>query len=80
MSVERTGVAMMKGRPLTLIGPEINVGDSAPDFKLLRNDLTSTTLSDFGRKIKLISSVPSLDTSTCDQQTRIFNKAATTLG
>lgn len=80
MSMERPGGATMKGNPLTLIGPELKVGDTAPDFELLKNDLSSVTLSDFGSKIKLISAVPSLDTSVCDQQARTFNEAAANLG
>ena len=34
MPEERTGVVTLKGNPLTLLGPEIKVGDKAPDFKL----------------------------------------------
>jgi len=80
MSTERTGVATFKGGPITLIGPEIKVGDKAPDFTLNKNLLAETTLSDYAGKVKLISVVPSLDTGVCDAQTRRFNEEAAALG
>lgn len=80
MSQERTGVATFKGSPITLIGPELKVGDQAPDFTLNKDLLTETTLSDYDGKIKLISVVPSLDTGVCDAQTRRFNEEAASFG
>ena len=80
MAQQRTGVATFKGNPITLIGPELKVGDSAPDFKLNRNLLEEASLKDFSGKVKLISVVPSLDTGTCDAQTRRFNTEAADLG
>ena len=77
---ERTGVATFQGRPLTLLGPELKVGDKAPDFVLNEDLMTEVTLADFEGKIKLISVVPSLDTGVCDAQTRRFNKEAAALG
>ena len=69
-----------KNNPVTLIGNEVNVGDTAPDFKVLANDLSEVTLKDSEGKIRLFSVVPSLDTGVCDQQTRKFNEAAAELG
>ncbi|WP_422657658.1 thiol peroxidase [Paenibacillus sp. EC2-1] len=80
MTQERTGVATFKGNPLTLIGPELQVGDTAPDFTVSKNLLEDASLKDFAGKIKLISVVPSLDTGVCDAQTRRFNEAAAGLG
>lgn len=60
------------GDIIHLIGKELQVGDTAPDFTLTANDLSKKHLADFeGRKI--ISVVPSLDTGVCDTQTRTFN-------
>jgi thiol peroxidase len=73
---ERTGIITMKGNPLTLMGKEVKVGDSAPDFEVLDNDLTPVKLSSFRGKICVISSVPSLDTPVCDMETRRFNQEA----
>ncbi|KGE16480.1 thiol peroxidase [Paenibacillus wynnii] len=79
MAQERTGVATFKGSPITLIGPELKVGDSAPDFVISKNLLEQASLSDYAGKIKLISVVPSLDTGVCDAQTRRFNSEAADL-
>ena len=64
---------------MTLLGPEIRVGGKAPDFRAVDSGLAPVTLSDFKGKIKIISSVPSLDTPTCDIETRRFNLEAAKL-
>lgn len=69
-----------KENPMTLIGNEVKVGDTAPDFTVLANDLSPVTLQDSKGKTRLISVVPSLDTGTCDAQTRKFNESAAELG
>ncbi len=69
-----------KHEPITLIGTEVNIGDSAPNFTVLANDLSPITLEDSRGKVRLISVVPSLDTGTCDAQTRKFNESASDLG
>ena len=66
----------MGGNDITLIGPKVTVGDDAPDFTVLDNDLMPKGLADFEGKTKLISVVPSLDTGVCAVQTRKFNEAA----
>jgi len=77
---ERTGVITMKGNPLTLLGSEVKVGQKAPDFTVVANDLSPVKLSSFIGKTVIISSVPSLDTGVCDIQTRRFNEEAGKLG
>ena len=69
-----------KNGPVTLIGSEVKVGDTAPDFTVLANDLSAVTLKDSEGKVRLFSVVPSLDTGVCDAQTRKFNEAAAELG
>jgi len=69
----------MRGNPLTLIGPELKTGDSAPDFKLVDNSLKNVSLADTGRNVRIISVVPSLDTPVCDAQTKRFNEEAAKL-
>ncbi|WP_019911818.1 thiol peroxidase [Paenibacillus sp. HW567] len=80
MTQERTGAATFKSSPITLVGPELKAGDSAPDFVVSKNLLEDASLSDYAGKIKLISVVPSLDTGVCDAQTRRFNTEAAELG
>jgi len=77
---ERTGIVTSKGKPVTLLGPEIRVGDPAPDFTVVDTSLSPVTLGDFRGKVKVISSVPSLDTAVCDVETRRFNQEAASLG
>ncbi|MFJ7665635.1 thiol peroxidase [Lysinibacillus sp. NPDC097195] len=72
-------ITFKKG-PVTLIGNEVKVGDQAPDFTVLANDLSPVTLKDSEGKIRLFSVVPSLDTGVCDAQTRRFNEEAGNLG
>ena len=79
MTQERSGAATFKGNPITLIGPELKVGDAAPDFTLNKDWLTEVSLKDYDGKIKLISVVPSLDTGVCDAQTKRFNEEAVKL-
>jgi len=69
-----------KGEPITLLGTEIQIGNDAPNFTVLSNDLQEKTLDDFSGKIKLISVVPSLDTGVCSEQTKRFNEEANKLG
>jgi thiol peroxidase len=78
--LERAGAVTMKGNPLTLVGAEVKVGDSAPDFTVLDNDLNPVTLSGYRGKVCIVSSVPSLDTPVCDMETRRFNTEADRLG
>lgn len=65
-----------KGNPVTLVGNEVKVGDAAPNFTVLANDLSPMTLDDTKGFVRLISVVPSIDTGVCDAQTRRFNEEA----
>lgn len=76
MLVERHGAVTFKGNPMTLVGPEIKVGDKAPNFKVLATDLSEVTLDTDKGKVRLYLSVPSLDTPVCDTETRRFNEEA----
>jgi len=69
-----------RGQPMTLAGQEVRVGDRAPDFRVINNNLEPVTLADYRGKVKVLLSVPSLDTGVCDQETRRFNEEAAGLG
>jgi thiol peroxidase len=73
---EKPGVVTFKGKPLTLLGPELRVGDKAPDFQVLDNAMQPVTLESYKGQVKIISAVPSLDTPVCDMETRRFNEEA----
>jgi len=77
---ERAGAVTMRGNPLTLLGDEIRVGEQAPDFTVVGNDLAPVEFAAFRGKVCIISSVPSLDTPVCDVETRRFNEEAAKLG
>ena len=73
---ERIGAVNMRGNPITLLGPELQVGQKAPDFRVVGNDMKPVTLADTAGKVRILASVPSLDTAVCDQETRRFNEEA----
>ena len=64
----------------TVIHDMLEVGSKAPDFQLITNRLQTKTLADYDGKVKIISVIPSIDTSVCSAQTRRFNEEADSLG
>lgn len=65
-----------KGGPLELAGPEIKVGDPAPEFQAVDKGMQPVSLASTGAKVRVFSVVPSLDTPVCDAQTKRFNDEA----
>jgi thiol peroxidase len=66
-----------KGNPLTLLGEEVKVGQTAPGFKTQKSaDLSDYTLESSAGKTRILLTVPSLDTPVCDMETRRFNEEA----
>src|SRR5882724_8954035 len=80
MDTERKNGTTLKGNPFTLVGPEVKVGQKAPEFTALAGDLSPVTLASSKGKTRLLVSVPSLDTPVCDSETRRFNEEASKLG
>lgn len=76
---ERKGAVTLRGNAMTLVGPELKVGDPAPDFRLVGNDMKAVTLADTAGKVRIVASVPSLDTPVCDAETKRFNEEAAKL-
>ena len=79
MVERRTDLVTMQGRALTLLGPQLRVGDAAPDFTVVDRQWQAVRLSDFAGRTVLISAVPSVDTSVCSLQTQRFNREAAAL-
>ena len=75
-----TQTVTFKGNPLTLVGNDVQIGQSAPDATLIANDLSEFQLSSLKGKKVILSAVPSLDTPVCDLQTKRFNSEAVNLG
>ena len=69
----------LKGNPMALEGPELKVGNAAPDATLKKDLVTDVRVSDTGGKPRIFSVVPSLDTPVCAEQTRRFNKEIASL-
>ena len=75
---ERTGLVTMGGNPVTLVGDEVKVGDEAPAFVVVDNDLKPVGFSSYRGKVCVVAAVPSLDV--CSTETRRFNVEAAALG
>ncbi|MBU5484003.1 thiol peroxidase [Clostridium sp. MSJ-11] len=66
------------GNPLSLVGEQVKVGDVAPDFTATNNDLKDVYFKDT-KGVRIILTVPSIDTPVCDLETRTFNSKATSI-
>jgi len=69
----------MRGKPLTLLGPELKAGEKAPDFEAVSDAMQSVNLEKTGHGVRIFSVIPSLDTPVCDAQTKRFNEEAAKL-
>lgn len=69
----------LKGNNIHTIGNLPSTGSKAPDFQLTKNDLSIASLADFMGKKIVLNIFPSIDTGTCAQSVREFNKQAATL-
>jgi thiol peroxidase len=73
---QRAGAVTFKGKPMTLLGPELRSGDPAPQFELTAGDLSPVNLDillDEGKRAAMLIVVPSLDTSVCSLESQKFN-------
>jgi thiol peroxidase len=69
----------LKGTKVNVGGNVPAVGDTAPEFALTGKDLGDVSLAKFAGKRKVLNIVPSLDTPTCQQSTRVFNEKASAM-
>ncbi len=80
MTTERVGLIKVGGREATVIGSDIKVGQTAPDFAVHALDWSlKRGLADTEGKVRILAAVPSLDTEVCDRETRRFNQEAASL-
>jgi thiol peroxidase len=82
MKSERIGAVTLAGKPLTVLGSQLAVGDKAKDVELNSEgfDTMRFLLASTAGKVRLINVVPSLGTGICDMQTRRFNQEVSNLG
>lgn len=81
--MSRAGAVTFKGKPMTLAGDAVKVGQQAPDFKLRSYEnggMNTITPADLRGKPTILSVVPSLDTPVCQIQTKKFNSELAALG
>ena len=76
---ETTNLVMAGKKYVTLLGTQVKLGESAPNFKVVTESFAPVTLSEFNDKHVLISVVPSLDTGVCSIQTKRFNEEVANL-
>ena len=69
----------LKGKSLALEGPQLKVGDAAPQATLKKSFVDTVSISETNGKVRIFSVVPSLDTPVCAQQTKRFNQEAASL-
>ncbi|MFK7781833.1 thiol peroxidase [Psychroserpens sp.] len=67
------------GTPVNTSGTLPEIGSQAPDFKLTTTDLSTKTLNDYSGSNLVLNVFPSVDTGTCAQSIRTFNKEASSL-
>ncbi len=78
--VERYGLIKFAGIDTTVLGEDIKLGDTAPDFFAQGQDWSvNSILASTKGQVRIIAAVPSLDTSVCDRETRRFNQEAANL-
>ncbi len=69
----------LKGNEIHTLGNLPENGSQAPDFKLVKNDLSTVSLSDYKGQKVVLNIFPSVDTGTCAQSVRQFNQEAAEL-
>jgi len=66
----------LKGNPIHTVGDLPALGSVAPDFSLVKTDLSDVTRKDLAGKNVVLNIFPSIDTSVCATSVRTFNKRA----
>jgi thiol peroxidase len=69
----------LKGNPVHTIGEPPKAGGQAPEFSLVKSDLSEAHLSNYKGKRKVLNVFPSIDTPTCATSVRKFNEKAAAL-
>ncbi|GAB5382692.1 MAG: thiol peroxidase [Aliiglaciecola sp.] len=69
----------LQGNPIETVGELPAVGSTAPDFSLVKVDLSTTSLSDYSGSKLVLNIFPSVDTGTCATSVRKFNEKASSL-
>ncbi len=73
VEVDNMAAVTLKGNPVEIIGNELKAGDTAPDFQLQNTSLEEITLASSAGKVRIVATIPSLDTPVCHAETKKFN-------
>ncbi len=78
--MERSGLLQIAGKDMIIVGPDIKVGEKAPEFRLQAPDWSFVEVLDSTKgKVRVIAAVPSMNTSVCDIEAKRFNQEAASL-
>ena len=81
MTIERKGLLQWRNTDATIVGPDITAGQRAPAFSVHNNAVDRVQpLADTAGKVRIIASVLSVNTGTCDKEMRRFNEDGARLG
>ncbi len=79
--IEQKGILQFQDKPVSVFGMDLKSGNPAPEFRAVNlNWEEISALETTHGKVRIIASLPSLDTSVCDLETRRFNQEAANLG
>ncbi len=70
----------LKGNPFETLGDLPAIGSKAPDFTLVKPDLSEVSLKNYAGRILILNIFPSIDTPTCALSVRKFNEEAAQQG
>lgn len=79
MQNQSINTVTFQGNRMQLVGRRLILNQLAPDFTAVNQELQEVGLSQFGNKIKVITTLVSLDTPVCEAQAREFNRSAAQL-
>lgn len=80
MTIERQGLIQFGGKDAIVVGPDMEVGQKAPEFIVhTQSWIDFSALAETQGKARILAAVSSLDTAVCERETRKFNEAAAAL-
>jgi thiol peroxidase len=79
LKIKKMATITLGGNPIHTNGELPKVGSKAPDFQLVKTDLSLASLADFAGSRLVLNIFPSIDTGVCATSVRTFNQKASTL-
>ncbi len=69
----------LRGNPINTVGDLPEPGSKAPEFELVKGDLSTVTSGDLAGQRVILNIFPSIDTAVCATSVRTFNERAASL-